>query len=164
MKAGTNSTFEEQKRAYWGMRDELLKKYANQWVAIANGALVANGDSATKVMLEAYQKTGSKVLYVNKVGDEKRAMRKRIRRYAVGHYDLTYDPPAPIVEVLAQSLNGEHSARDDFFLDTGADITVLQERVGRALSVHEFPVAEAQISGIGNGWEPKILYALQSEK
>jgi len=71
--------FEEQKKAYWRMRDELLTKYANQWVAIANGALVANGDSASKVMLEAYRKTGSKVLYVNKVGDEKRAMRKRIR-------------------------------------------------------------------------------------
>ena len=83
MKVRANSIFEEQKRAYWRMRDELLMQYANQWVAIANGALVAHGDSASKVMLEAYRKTGSKVLYVNKVGDEKRTMRERIRRYDV---------------------------------------------------------------------------------
>jgi len=160
MKRRTNSTFEAQKRVYWQMRDELLTKYAHRWVAIANGALVAHGDSASKVMLEAYRKTGSKVLYVNKVGDEKRAMRKRIRRYAVGRYDLAYDPPAPIAEVQAQSLDGEHTVRDDFILDTGADITVLQEPMGKALSVHEFPVAEAEVGGIGNHWETKNLYGL----
>lgn len=159
----SNSMFEEQKKAYWQMRDELLTRYANQWVAIANGALVANGDSASKVMLEAYRKTGSKVLYVNKVGDEKRAMRKRIRRYTFGRYDLAYDPPAPIAEAGLQSLDGEHTAKDDFFLDTGADITVLQELIGKALSVHEFPVAEAEVGGIGNGWEVKTLYGLLIE-
>jgi hypothetical protein len=141
--------FEEQKKAYWRMRDELLTRYASQWVAIANGALVANGDSASRVMLEAYRKTGNKVLYVNKVGDEKQAMRKRIRHYTVGRYDLAYDPPAPIAEARLQSLDGEHTAKDDFFLDTGADITVLQQPIGKAFRCTSFPSLRQKLMGLG---------------
>ncbi|MEA3460053.1 MAG: DUF5678 domain-containing protein [Chloroflexota bacterium] len=159
----TNPIFEEQKRAYWQSRDELLKRYPHQWVAIANGVVVASGDSATKVMLDAYRKTGSKVLYINKVGDEERVMRKRIRRYVSGHYDFSYDPPIPMAEVQALSLDGERGAKVDFILDTGADITVLREDMGEALKVREFPVAEAKVGGLGNRWETRNLYGLLIE-
>jgi len=58
-----------------------------KWVAIVNGEVAAVGEKNTEVMLEAFQKTGCKVMYLNKVGHEKTALRKRIRQYATGSYN-----------------------------------------------------------------------------
>lgn len=48
----------------------------------------------------------------------------------------------------------------EFILDTGSDITILQKGTGEALRVHEFPVAEAEVGGIGGRAEWRKLYGL----
>jgi len=88
-------------------------------------------------------------------------MQKRIRRHAtLTYYDLSYDPPMPVVAAEARSLDGQRRASREFILDTGSDITILQTRTGEALRIHEFPVAEAEVGGIGGRAEWRKLYGL----
>lgn len=42
---------------YWAVRDRLLGQYEGQWIGFADGAVVASGKSAVKVLHEA-QSTG----------------------------------------------------------------------------------------------------------
>ena len=60
-------------------------------------------------------------------------------------------------------ITSDHSeqARVAMILDTGADVSVLQEDFCAGLGLGDFPVAEASISGIGDSWEPKILYGAE---
>jgi hypothetical protein len=86
MSAETKERFEQEERAYWGQREELLKQYKGRWVAIVGGEVVAVGDSSGAVIREAYQKTGSTAGYVARVGNERATY--RIRRVAEGYYAL----------------------------------------------------------------------------
>ena len=61
-------------------------------------------------------------MYINKVGEEEKAMRKRMRRY-----NMEYDPLMPMVDVLISRL------------------------------------AEADIGGIGGGFERRALYGAMME-
>jgi hypothetical protein len=47
----------------------------------AQNKIVAVAESSTDVLKMAYEKTKAKIMYINKVGEEKNAMRKRIRQY-----------------------------------------------------------------------------------
>jgi len=60
--------FEQDRRDYWAMRDELLRKYAGQWVAVHNGQVVAVGDDAVSIMERALSEDG--YAYTNRVGEE----------------------------------------------------------------------------------------------
>ena len=84
-----NDKMFDAEKAYWNQRETLLEKYVHfvhqrlrlmegKWVAIVNGEVATVGDKNTEVMLEAFQKTGCKVMYVNKVGHEKTALRKML--------------------------------------------------------------------------------------
>ena len=66
--AEAQERFEQEQRAYWQQRDELLQKYAGKWVALVGGQVVACGDQMNKVAAEAWRKTGSGLMYVNLVG------------------------------------------------------------------------------------------------
>jgi len=150
--------FEAEKKAYWNQHENLLKKYTGRWVAIVNGEVAAIGEKNTEVMLEAFQKTGCKAMYVNKVGHEKTALRKRIRQYTTGSYDEEFDPPMPMVSAIVMDMIGLLQKQVNFIIDTGADITVLEGDICTQLSIRDFPVAEAAIAGIGEQWERRKLY------
>ncbi|MBI4675338.1 MAG: hypothetical protein HY741_27150 [Chloroflexi bacterium] len=153
--------FQQEKEAYWKLRPELLKKHPHQWVAVANGKVVAVGKSAEQVMALAYQRVKAKALYINRVGAESTALRKKIRRVETTRYSVEYDPPIPMLETTVSNPDHSEQSRVAMILDTGADISVLQEDVCAGLGLGDFPVAEATISGIGEAWEPKILYGAE---
>src|SRR5574341_464627 len=77
IKEEARQRFEREKQAYWAMREELLKQYLGQWVAVVNGQVVAVGNKMGKVMEEAFRKTKSKVMFVSEVGHEDRVLRIR---------------------------------------------------------------------------------------
>ena len=95
------SEFQQQKELYWKIRDGLVDKYKGKWVSIAQNKIVAVAESSTDVLRIAYEKTKTKIMYINKVGEEEKAMRKRIRRY-----NMEYDPSMPMVDVLISTLDG----------------------------------------------------------
>lgn len=146
------SNFEIEKEAYWKMRDELLEKYQRKWVAVANRKVVAVGDSATDVLKAAYEKTKVPQMYINKVGEEEEAMKKRIRRYS-----LKYDPPLPMVDAVFSRLDGMKSVPVEGIIDTGADTTVLPDSICSALDIYKFQVTEAEITGLTDEWETRAL-------
>ncbi len=71
--------FDEEERAYWNQRDALLERYAGKWVAVVGGQVVSAGDQMNKVAAEAWQKTGSGLMYMNLVGNEDVVLRVRLR-------------------------------------------------------------------------------------
>ncbi len=75
------SEFQQQKEFYWKTRDELLRKYKGKWVSIAQNKIAAVAESLTDALKIAYENTNAKIMYINKVGEEDKVMRKRIRRY-----------------------------------------------------------------------------------
>ncbi len=151
-------TFQKEKQAYWQMRTALLKQYPHKWVAIAGEEVAAIGDSADEVMALAYRRTKAKALYINKVGEEQTALRKKIRRAEIARYSDDYDPPMPMVTTETANPENTQRLRLSFILDTGADVSVLQEDTCAGLGLIDFPVAEAEISGVGEAWETKTLY------
>ena len=116
------SEFQQQKELYWKIRDDLMKKYKGKWVSIAQNKIVAVAESSTDVLRIAYEKTTTKIMYINKVSEEEKVMRKKIRRYSMEH-----DPAMPMVDVLISRL------------------------------------AEADIGGIGGGFERRALYGAMME-
>lgn len=83
--------FEREKKAYFAMRDELMKTHFGKWVDIVDGEVAAIGDQMGKVAAEAFQKTGKAVMYVVCVGRED--MLLKVRRVSIGFYDTNFVPP-----------------------------------------------------------------------
>src|SRR5688500_13914974 len=82
--------------AYWAERDRLLPQYQGQWVAFADGAVIAAAQAPLEVFL-AIQQSG-KHPFVIRVGHEDEPW-YRIRR-ASFPYDGAYPGPAlPVVPV-----------------------------------------------------------------
>ena len=152
------SEFQQQKELYWKIRDDLMKKYKGKWVSIAQNKIVAVAESSTDVLRIAYEKTKTKIMYINKVGEEEKAMRKKIRRYNMEH-----DPAMPMVDVLISRLDGLRGIESEGIIDTGADTSVLPENSCSELGIYEFQVAEADIGGIGGGFERRALYGAMME-
>lgn len=106
--------FERERRAYWEMREELMRKHFGKWVAVVGGKVAAVGDSKASVLEEAFRRTGSKVGYVTKVGFEELARRKLVRRAAYGSYDSQYDPPIPKISATLASPDRSGKRRVEF--------------------------------------------------
>ncbi|MDZ7290681.1 MAG: DUF5678 domain-containing protein [candidate division KSB1 bacterium] len=145
----TSTRFEQEKQAYWGMRDQLLKQYSGKWVAIVNGKVVAFGDKKMNVLKEALNKTLSEVGYINRVGFEEMTRQKRVRQIVTGRYDTRYDPPMPIMNVAVRAPLGTTIRQVDCIVDTGADLTLFRKEVADALGLWNFEWDEAEVSGIG---------------
>jgi hypothetical protein len=47
--AQVNPRWRENERAYWAVRDTLLVDYGGQWIAFADGAVIASGTSPVEV-------------------------------------------------------------------------------------------------------------------
>jgi predicted aspartyl protease len=158
MSAETKRRFEQEEQAYWQQRDELLKQYRGQWVAIVGGQVVAVGNQSGEVIRQAYQKTGSKVGYVAHVGYEDVVY--RIRQVTVGHYDHSYAPPMPRVVASAHHLIDVASADVEFVVDTGADLTILRDAIADAVGLWDSAWRTAKIAGMGAAPESRQLYAV----
>lgn len=115
--------FKQDEAAYRKMRADLLKVYADKWIGIHKGRVVASGTDLYAVTQEAFEKTGSHV-YITKVGEEDLTV--RIRRLEFP-YDTTYSPFAlPQAEVkFANIFRTCQTSYSDVIPDTGADISCL---------------------------------------
>lgn len=88
--------------AYWAVRDQLLGQYQGQWIAVADGAVVA----ACKTSLEVFHTPGvlERHPFVICVGREDEPY--RIRRAAFA-YDATYPGQAPpLLRAEFRSMSG----------------------------------------------------------
>jgi len=142
------SEFQQQKELYWKIRDDLMKKYKGKWVSIAQNKIVAVAESSTDVLRIAYEKTKTKIMYINKVGEEEKAMRKKIRRYNMEH-----DPAMPMVDVLISRLDGLRGIESEGIIDTGADTSVLPENSCSELGIYEFQVVDLDLEQV---WQDYI--------
>jgi predicted aspartyl protease len=149
--------FEQEERAYWQQRDELVKQYRGQWVAIVGGQVVAVGDHSGEVIRQAHQKTGSRVGYVAHVGYEDVVY--RIRQVTVGHYEHSYDPPMPRVVASVHHLIDAASIDVEFVVDTGANLTILRNAIADAVGLWDSAWRTAKIAGMGATPESRQLYA-----
>ncbi len=148
--------FEQEEAAYWRQRDELLKLYPGQWVAIVGGVVVAVGKQMNHVAAEASRKTGSGVMYVSLVGNEE--IELRVRHIVAGHYDRSYVPAMPMLTAPVGDWRLNDQAEISFVIDTGADLTVLRHEVADRLDLWSDPAGWQKIGGIGGIARKRQLY------
>ncbi len=107
---------------YWTVRDALLQQYRDQWVAFADGTVIAFGRNPTNVFHDGVA-TGRHP-YFTRVGHENEPERVRRTTYA---YDTSYPGEAmPYVSVEFRTdplRSGAIVAR--VIPDIGADVTIL---------------------------------------
>lgn len=129
--------FEQDRLDYWGMRNELLAKYAGKWVAVHKGRVIAVADEPLSIMEQALAEDG--YAYTNKVGDEDKIV---IRQRRVSFpYDDAYSPtPLPrMAAVLHNFPQTKSKTVTDAIPDTGADVTCLPMDDCQDLDLFLFP-------------------------
>ncbi len=157
-KFSSSPRFEQEKEAYWRMRNELLAQYHGKWVAIVGGQVVATGEKKMAVLKQAFDLTRSEIGYINRVGQEDIVGKKRVRNIIAGRYDKPYEPPIPTVTASVLEPMNNSAKQVEFIVDTGADLTVLREEVADALGLWDFEWEEAEISGVGAKPQQRTLY------
>src|SRR5581483_169848 len=83
--ARVNPTWRANEAAYWAARDRLLADYEGQWVAFADGAVIASGPSAVEVLHAAA--ASGRHPFVARVGAETEPTRMRRATFP---YDTAY--------------------------------------------------------------------------
>jgi len=104
--------------AYWSMRDQLLSQYQGQWIAFADGAVIAAAPTPLEVFL-AVQQSGRHP-FVIRVGHEDEPW-YRIRRASFA-YDTAYPSTAlPVLSAEFRAASGSTGLLLDRVIpDTGA--------------------------------------------
>jgi hypothetical protein len=147
MSAESRQRFEQEEQAYWQQRDNLLKQYAGKWVAVVGGQIVAVGDQMNKVAAEALDRTGSGLMYINRVGEEDIVL--RVRSVTLGRYDHNYTPPMPMVDATVSNVRRSQPVDVTFVVDTGADLTLLRRDVGNQADTWNDAAGRLHVAGIG---------------
>ena len=108
--------------AYWAVRDQLLAQYQGQWIAFADGAVIASGTSPVEV-LHAAQPADRHPFFIC-VGREDEPC--RIRR-SLFPYDTSYPGEAlPLTHVeFRQAAGSPGVILDRVIPDPGADSSLL---------------------------------------
>lgn len=104
--------------AFWAMRDALLPQYENQWIAFADGGIIAADRRPSKVSAEA--RRIAKHPFITCVGREHIGLQMRRSSFA---YDRAYPgEPLPVVSAEFTTAPGRPGlVLDEIILDTGAD-------------------------------------------
>jgi len=129
--------FEQDKRDYWAMREEILPKLKGKWVAVHKGKVVAVGDDMISIMDKAL--SGDGYAYANKLGEEDKIIIKN-RRIEFA-YDRSYAPtPMPLVTATFYNFDQSRSKRcSDAIPDTGADLSCLPLADCHQIDLFRFP-------------------------
>jgi predicted aspartyl protease len=133
-------------QAYLQMRDSLLARYRDHWVAVDGGKLIAAGPKLMEVMESASAQGGH--AYIALVGAED-AVVFRVRRAVFG-YDQAYQPfPLPRVTATFWNHGQTHSQRHaDVIPDTGADVSVLPHTDCTAIDLFNSPYMTGMAGGV----------------
>jgi predicted aspartyl protease len=107
---------------YWSVRESLLNQFENQWIAFADGKVIAFDKRPSNVFREARQKASHP--FVTCVGREEIGFRMRRSVFA---YDTSYPAEAlPVVSAEFRRGQGDPGIMlDQVILDTGADTSAL---------------------------------------
>jgi hypothetical protein len=132
---------------YWAARESLLPPYQGQWIAFADGTVIAAASRPLDLFL-AIQQSGRHP-FVIRVGHEDEPW-YRVRR-AVFTYDATYPSTAlPVVSVEFRSTSGTTGLiLDRVIPDTGADTTTLPWADCQQLNLDPVLGIPGVISGVG---------------
>ncbi|MBM3238017.1 hypothetical protein FJZ31_17135 [Candidatus Poribacteria bacterium] len=148
--------FEQDKRDYWTIREELLPKLKGKWVAVHKGNVVAVGDDMISIMDKALSEDG--YAYVNKLGEEDKIIIKS-RRIEFA-YDQSYSPtPIPIVTATFYNFDQSRSKRcSNAIPDTGADLSCLPIVDCHPIDLFRFPYYSGISYAFGGGTRQTTFY------
>ncbi len=143
--------------AYWANRETLLAEYRHQWIACANGRVVAFGASAVDV-LHAAQASGLHP-FVTCVGREHEPCRMR---RAVFAYDPTYPYEAlPVTTVEFRTHQTSPGlVLDRVIPDTGADASALPWSDCQQLALEPQHGTPGVMGGVGDTSAPTMVFAV----
>jgi hypothetical protein len=135
--------------AYWAVRDSLVSDYRDQWIAFADGAVIATAATPLEVFLAV--SASERHPFIILVGHEDEPW-YRIRR-ANFSYDTTYPSAAlPVVSAEFRSTSGTTgSLLDRVIPDTGADTTTLPWSDCQQLPLDPALGVPGVITGVGGG-------------
>jgi hypothetical protein len=143
--------------AYWAVRDQLLGQYQGQWIAFADGIVVAAGKRPVTVSHAANKVTQH--AFVTCVGFEDRPYRMRRTAFA---YDTTYPgEPLPIVRAEFRRHSGTPGILfDEVIVDTGADTTALPLVDCQQLQLNLAQGNPAVMTGMGGGYANTVGFPI----
>ncbi len=132
--------------AYWAARNQLLDQYREQWVAFADGIVIAHGASPVDVLHRS--NASVRHPYFTCVGREDQPCRIRRSSFA---YDCSYPgEPLPVMSVeFRASAGAQGILLDRVIADTGADATVLPWADCQALNLDPTQGLPGMITGVG---------------
>lgn len=142
---------------YWSVRDALLGQYRGQWVAFADGAVIASGSSPVAVF-HAGESSGRHPFFIC-VGKEDQPC--RIRR-ATFPYDATYaGEPLPVIDAEFRTASGSPGVVLDHVIpDTGADATVLPWSDCQRLQLSASSGVQGLMSGVAGGSSATLAFLI----
>ncbi len=142
---------------YWVVRDTLIQQYRDQWVAFADGAVIASGRSPVDVFHDG--QASDRHPYFTCVGHEHEP--DRIRRASFS-YDKTYPGEAlPLVSVEFRTDPAQSGAvLDRVIPDTGADVTVLPWSDCQHLQLIPSQGAPRWMGGVGQSSTATVAFSV----
>ena len=142
---------------YWAARDSLLAQYTDQWVAFADGAVIASGTTPVEIFHQAQQ--SGKHPYVTCVGREHEPCRMRRATFP---YDQSYPNEAlPVVSVEFRKQPGQSGvALDRVIPDTGADATALPWADCHQLQLDPSQGMPGLIGGVGQSSAATLVFSV----
>lgn len=143
--------------AYWAQRDQLLAQYRDQWIAYANGRVLAAGTSPVEIFHAAH--ASGLHPFVVCVGREHEPCRMRRAAFA---YDPTY--PSESLPVLAVEFR-QRAGSPGFLLDrvipdTGADASALPWSECQQVGLDPTTAVPALMGGVGATALPTLVFSL----
>ena len=142
---------------YWVVRETLLAQYRNQWIAFADGTVIASGASPVQIFHEAQQ--SGQHPYVTCVGREHEPCRMRRASF---DYDEGYPGEAlPLVAVeFRKSADGPGTFLDRVIPDTGADASALPWTDCQQLQLDPADGVPGLMGGVGESAAPTIAFSV----
>ena len=142
---------------YWAARDQLLVQYKGQWVAYADGTVIAFGPNRMEVLVAA--DPANRHPFVALVGRENEPFRMRRVHFP---YDTTYQGAAlPVLQVEYRKVSGQSGlVLDQVIPDTGADRSALPWADYQQL---QFTLAQgmpAVMGGVAGGSATTVTFQL----
>jgi hypothetical protein len=156
-----HADFIANERTYLQMRDSLLSRYRGQWVAVANGKVIASGGNLLRVS-EAAAAVGGHP-YIALVGAEDQVV-FRVRR-AEFSYDPAYQPFA-LPQITVTFWNHPETQSQTFanvIPDTGADVSALPDTDCSTFDLFNSPYLTTMAGGIGGSTNPTLIYRGKAE-
>lgn len=142
---------------YWAARDSLLTQFTDQWIAFADGAVIASGTTPVGIFHQAQQ--SGKHPFVTCVGHEHEPCRMRRATFP---YDQSYpNESLPLVTVEFRKQPGRPGvALDRVIPDTGADATALPWPDCQQLQLDPSHGMPGLIGGVGQSSAATLVFSV----